>query len=84
LRASKRKIIICLLIKHFVYSRDEPTENTTNDQPKVTLNDINQLKTRVKSIGITFNEMNAIQVNRYFFLNIIDNFIFLFFLGYIN
>ncbi|CAF4166831.1 unnamed protein product, partial [Rotaria sordida] len=32
-----------------------------NDENKVTLNDINQLKNRVKSIGITFNEMKTIQ-----------------------
>ncbi|CAF1364311.1 unnamed protein product [Adineta steineri] len=32
-----------------------------NNESKITLNDINQLKTRIKSIGITFNEMNAIQ-----------------------
>jgi hypothetical protein len=62
------KIIISFLIKQFLYFRDEPIENTTNDQTKVTLNDINQLKIRVKSIGITFNEMNAIQVNRFFFV----------------
>lgn len=30
----------------------------------MTLNDINQLKTRVKSVGITFNEMNEIQVKQ--------------------
>jgi hypothetical protein len=36
-------------------------ENTIDEEIKVTLNDINQLKTRVKSIGITFNEMNSIQ-----------------------
>ncbi|CAF4557404.1 unnamed protein product, partial [Rotaria sp. Silwood2] len=32
-----------------------------NDENKVTLNDINQLKNRVKSIGITFHEMNTIE-----------------------
>ncbi|CAF1425916.1 unnamed protein product [Rotaria sordida] len=32
-----------------------------NDENKFTLNDINQLKNRVKSIGITFNEMKTIQ-----------------------
>lgn len=54
-------------------SRDEPLENMTdddlnkkkknqNDENKVTLNDINQLKLRVKANGITFSEMNTIQV----------------------
>ncbi len=47
-------------------SRNEPIENKIDEETKVTLNDINQLKTRVKSIGITFNEMKAIQVNRIF------------------
>ncbi|CAM4747121.1 unnamed protein product [Rotaria magnacalcarata] len=57
-----------------IASKEEPIENNNNneedltkkkkllnDENKVTLNDINQLKTRVKSIGITFHEMNAIQ-----------------------
>ena len=43
--------------------RDEPVENSSDEENKITLNDINQLKIRVKSIGITFDEMNAIQVN---------------------
>jgi len=37
-------------------------EKNIDDENKITLNDINQLKTRIKSIGITFNEMNTIQV----------------------
>jgi hypothetical protein len=41
-------------------------ENNSDEENKVTLNDINQLKIRVKSIGITFNEMNSIQVNTFF------------------
>jgi len=32
-----------------------------NDEKKISLNDINQLKSKVKSIGITFNEMTLIQ-----------------------
>ena len=44
-------------------SREEPMENPSNEETKITLNDINQLKIRVKSIGITFDEMNAIQVD---------------------
>ena len=43
-------------------SRNEQKENDIDDESKVTLNDINQLKTRVKLIGITFSEMSAIQV----------------------
>jgi hypothetical protein len=38
-----------------------------NDESKVSLNDINQLKIRVKSIGITFDEMKTIQVKIYFY-----------------
>ncbi len=64
------------------YSRDEPVENITDNENKITLNDINQLKTRVKSIGITFNEMHAIQVNQYFFLSSLSNFFL--FLEYSN
>jgi hypothetical protein len=61
-------------------SRNEPIENKIDEETKVTLNDINQLKTRVKSIGITFNEMKAIQVNRIFlrlFVLFLSNSIFL-------
>ncbi len=43
-------------------------EKNIDDENKITLNDINQLKTRIKSIGITFNEMNTIQVYIYLFL----------------
>lgn len=35
----------------------------SDNENKVSLNDINQLKTRIKSLGITFDEMNRIQVN---------------------
>jgi len=44
-------------------------EKNIDDENKITLNDINQLKTRIKSIGITFNEMNTIQVYLYCFYN---------------
>ncbi|CAF3754583.1 unnamed protein product [Rotaria sordida] len=56
-----------------ITSKDELIENNNNDddlnkkkknfndENKVKLNDINQLKNRVKSIGITFNEMKTIQ-----------------------
>ena len=46
--------------------RDEPMETNNSDdglkKKRVPLNDIHQLKTRVKALGITFNEMNLIQV----------------------
>jgi ABC-type protease/lipase transport system fused ATPase/permease subunit len=51
-------------------------EKNIDDENKITLNDINQLKTRIKSIGITFNEMNTIQVYIYIVF-IIVVFIFL-------
>ena len=51
--------------------KDEPDETTTtnnskkkkvdNDKKKISLNDINQLKSKVKTIGITFQEMTLIQ-----------------------
>ena len=58
-------------------SDDDLTKKKKNsdDENKITLNDINQLKTRIKSIGITFNEMNTIQVY-IFFCFIILNLIF--------
>jgi hypothetical protein len=37
-------------------------KKTLDSENKVTLNDINQLKARIKSVGITFNEMSIIQV----------------------
>lgn len=62
-----------ILNNQLFFSRDEPLENNNdedtnkkkknhNDENKVTLNDINQLKVRVKTIGVTFEEMNTIQV----------------------
>lgn len=59
-----KSIEIYFYITLYHYSRDESSDIPTDEESKITLNDINQLKTRVKSIGITFNEMNEIQVNR--------------------
>ena len=44
-------------------SKKKKSSSSSSDETKVSLSDINQLKTRVKSIGITFHEMNLIQVN---------------------
>ena len=37
-------------------------KKTSDNGNKVSLSDINQLKTRIKTLGITFDEMNTIQV----------------------
>lgn len=62
------------------FSRDEPKENNNSinnddelskkkknigdENTRISLNDINQLKNHVKSLGITFTEMTTISVRK--------------------
>ena len=58
-----RQCILPLIdkIKSRITQIEQICNRTLTSNEKEQLNDINQLKTRVKSIGITFSEMNAIQ-----------------------
>ena len=51
----------CRQLAKSLLKRIDSKENEIDNENQVSLNDINQLKTRVKTLGITFNEMNEIQ-----------------------
>lgn len=49
------------LLNRISSARIDSKENEIDNENQASLNDVNQLKTRVKALGITFNEMNEIQ-----------------------